>query len=142
VLVCFGTAAAIGLLAGTPLSFIGIVLNIFSAIPAMVMFIGFGILFGSVFSDKAAPAMSSIIITMSGFLSGAWTPVDPNSTLGAVYTVFPFYSATSLGRIVLGSSSANPAGFWIYLSVACVYAVVVFTLAALVFKKKMVSDNK
>lgn len=141
ILVCFGTAAAIGLIAGTPLSVTGIVLNIFTAIPAMVMFIGFGILFGSIFSDKTAPGMSSIIITMSGFLSGAWTPVDPNSTLGLVFTAFPFYPATSVGRIVLGSGSANPAGFWTYLSVVCVYAVAVFTIAVLVFKKKMVSDN-
>jgi ABC-2 type transport system permease protein len=59
----------------------------------MFMFIGLGILFGSYFSDKAAPGISSIVITMAGFLSGAWINVDPQSTLGTIYKVLPFYPA-------------------------------------------------
>jgi len=140
-LFCFGTAAVIGWVAGTPLSLTGTVLNIFSAFPALFMFIGFGILFGSVFSDKAAPGMSSIIISLAGFLSGAWVPVDPNSTIGVVFTAFPFYPATSVGRIVMGSSSADPSNFWTYFLIVCAYAAVVFTLSVVVFRKKMQSDN-
>jgi len=140
-LFCFGTAAVIGWIAGTPLSLTGIVLNIFAAVPALFMFIGFGILFGSLFSDKAAPGMSSIIISLAGFLSGAWVPVDPNTTIGAVFAAFPFYPATSVGRIALGSSNADPSNFWTYLLIVCAYAVVVFTLSVVAFRKKMQSDN-
>lgn len=141
VIACFITAAIIGLIAGTSLSFVGIVLAIISTIPAMFLFIGLGILFGSLFSDKAAPSISSIVITMSGFLSGAWMPVDPTSTLGMVASLFPFYPAVSVGRIALSMDKATFANCWGYLLIVCAYAVVVFALSVIVFRKKMSSDN-
>lgn len=141
VVVCFTTAYLIGLVSGTPLSSIGVVFSIVTTLPAMLLFIGFGILFGSLFSDKAAPGISSIVITLSGFLSGAWIPVDPQSALGLVWCVFPFYPAVSVGRVALSLEQATFMNFWSYLLIVCAYAVAVFTLSVVVFKKKTSNDN-
>jgi ABC-2 type transport system permease protein len=138
---CFLTAGIMGLLAGTPLSLAGIILAILSTIPAMFLFIGLGILFGSLLSDKAAPGISSIVITLAGFLSGAWTPVEALSALGAVASVFPFYPAVSVGRMALSMDQSAFANSWSYLLIICAYALVVFILSVFAFSRKTRSDN-
>ena len=141
VVACYITAAILGLITGIELSFIGILLAILSTIPAMFMFVSLGILFGSMFSDKAAPGVSSIVITLSGFLSSAWMPVESGSTISKVWSIFPFYPAVSVGRTALSMNEATFANCWGYLLTVCAYAIVMFTLAVLVFRKKMSSDN-
>jgi ABC-2 type transport system permease protein len=141
VVVCFVTAFFIGLAAGTPLSPLGVLLNMLSTVPAMFLFIGFGILFGSLFSDKAAPGVSSIIITLSGILSGAWMPIDPQSALGTVCSALPFYPAVTIGRVALSLGKGTFTNFWGYLLLVCIYAAVVFALSIVVFRKKTNSDD-
>lgn len=141
VVACYITAAIIGLATGIQLSYIGITLAIISTIPAMFMFIGFGILFGSLFSDQAAPGISSIVITMSGFLSGAWMLVNPGTALSAIFSALPFYPAVSVGRIVLSLNETAFANIGGYLAIVCAYAVAVFSLSVVAFRKKTVSDS-
>lgn len=54
----------ISFIVGVELNIIGMLFSIIVLIPSAAMFIGFGMLFGSLFSDKSAPAMSSIIISL------------------------------------------------------------------------------
>jgi ABC-2 type transport system permease protein len=141
VVVCYLTAIIIGYIVGTPLSLTGSALAIISTIPAMIMFVGFGILLGSIFSDKAAPGVCSILITLSGFLSGAWMRIDPGTALNTVASVFPFHPAVSISRVALNTAEATFANFGGYLMIVCLYAGVVVVLSVAAFRGKMRSDN-
>ncbi|XHH08854.1 MAG: ABC transporter permease [Candidatus Bathyarchaeia archaeon] len=141
VVACYLTAAIIGYIVGTPLNLVGSILAIISTVPAMIMFVGFGILLGSVFSDKAAPGVCSILITLSGFLSGAWMRIDPGTALNTVASVFPFHPAVSISRVALSTSGVTFANFEGYLVTVCLYAGVVVILSVAAFRVKMRSDN-
>jgi ABC-2 type transport system permease protein len=141
VVVCYFTAIGIGYIVGTPLSLTGSALAIISTIPVMIMFIGFGILLGSLFSDKAAPGVCSILITMSGFLSGAWMRIDPGTALDTVASVFPFHPAVSISRVALNTAEVTLANFGGDLVTVCLYAGVVVVLSVAGFRVKMRSDN-
>lgn len=141
VVACYLTAIIIGFIVGKPLSLTGSALAIISTIPAMVMFVGFGILLGSVFSDKAAPGVCSILITLSGFLSGAWMRIDSGTALNTVASIFPFHPAVSISRIALNTVETTFANFGVYLVTVCLYAGMVVILSVAAFRGKMRSDN-
>lgn len=84
-------------------SFTDSLLLIVSLIPMDIFFIAFGILAGLLFSDSAAPGMSSIIITASGVLGGAWMPLDTMGGFSNFCMCLPFYPAINLGRIITGA---------------------------------------
>lgn len=60
----------ISFIVGVEVSIAGLLLSVVALIPSGIMFSGFGLLFGTLFSDKSAPAMSSIIISLVSFLGG------------------------------------------------------------------------
>ncbi len=138
---CFVAASIMGLLTGSALNTLGIVFSIVTVFPAVFFFIGVGILFGSVFSDKSAPGITSIVITLAGFMSGAWMPIEAGTTLSTVYSIFPFYPSVLAARTALSLNALTFANFALPLLTVSLYAVVAFSLAVEVFKKKMTSDN-
>lgn len=136
--VTFTASAIIGMNTGVSLNLANVLLSIVTLIPTAFLFIGFGLLFGSLFSDKAAPPVSSIVITLSGLLGGIWMDIDMlGGIMKKIGMVLPFYHGVKASRAaVLGNYSE----IFIPLLIVSVYAILIFIIAVLVFKKKMQSE--
>lgn len=67
-------------------------------LPHMLFYIALGIIFGSLFSDKAAPGISSVIISAGSMLSGAWMPLETMGEFEKFCRCLPFYPAVITAR--------------------------------------------
>lgn len=105
------------------------------SLPSAVMFIGFGIIFGTLFSKNAAPGLSSIIITFSGMLGGIWMDIEAiGGVLGDICNALPFYHAVKCVRYAfLGNFAEGLAEAGIVL----VWALILIVISVPAFKKKM-----
>lgn len=106
-----------------------------------VLFIAIGILIGSIFSEKASPGISSIVVQLVCFTSGMYFSKD---MLGDVFSkvcdYLPFDSCVTIIKGVMNNkldliSIRNIIVFIVYLLVTLVVSIIVF-------RKKMISDNK
>ncbi len=136
VIICYLTALVTGLISGGAdwLS-LWIIPVILCTCPMVVCFVFIGIAFGSLFSDKAAPGLSSIVISAAGFLSGAWMPVE---TLAKSFQTFcaclPFYPAVRCGRVLLSGGGLPTDTIARDILVTTAYALVMILLACLSFR--------
>ena len=132
---CYGTAMLLGL-KFTP----NILLAIVVALPAALLFIGIGLLCGSVFTDKQVGGICGALLTnVSAWLSGTW--FDLNLVGGAFQAIsyaLPFARAVEAGRAAMaGDYGAILPHLWWVLA----YALVVLAFAVLAFRRKMHRDN-
>ncbi len=74
-------------------------------IPSLITSIFLGILFGSTFSDKTAPGVCSIIISLSGVLGGCWMPIESMGAFETFARCLPFYPSVYIGRVVVGATN-------------------------------------
>ena len=106
---------------GEALSLMGCGAAVVSGVFSLLFCIGLGIFLGSVLSSKAAPGISSVILSAASFLGGCWMDV---SLLGEgfemVCTLLPWYPSVRLARAVLGGGAWYPAD----LAVAVLWAAV------------------
>ena len=122
-------------------------LLVFSQLPILILNIFLGILFGTILSDKSAPGISSVFISVSGILGGCWMPLETMGGFETFCRVLPFYPAVYIGRVI--TKSVNALGVkYTFDSVAYLglIPILVFTFAVILltifaFKKSMVSDN-
>lgn len=138
--VCYIAAIIISLIADTQISYTGLLLTIPVYLPVMLMFVCFGIMFGSLFSVKSAPGMSSIVISALGFISGIWMPVE---TLGSYQTVcecLPFYPAVKICRSIVLGQDITDEKLPLYIGIILAYLVVVVVLSIICFGKKTRGD--
>ncbi|MDE6666678.1 MAG: ABC transporter permease [Ruminococcus sp.] len=130
----------ISLITGTEINICGMLISFAVLIPSAIMFIGFGILFGSLFSDKSAPAMSSIIISLSSFLGGIWfDTITAGGVMLKICKCLPFFYCTKSAR----SATAMTFGkyeFIIPVIVVTICAVLVTLFASYSFSAKMKAD--
>ena len=106
-----------------------------------VMFIGFGILFGSVCNEKSVGGVSSIIITLQSVLSGMWFPEEGlGGGMVTVMKCLPFKNATDLIKNALNGTDKPVDDIVVPLLIVLAYTLVVYIAAILVFKKKMKAD--
>ena len=102
------------------------------------LFIGLGILFGSICNEKSIGGVSSIIVTGQSVLSGMWFPVDGLS--GAFITimnVLPFKNATAILQNALNGVNDAFKDLLLPLIIVLAYTVVAFVFAIIFFKKNM-----
>lgn len=128
------------LIKGESIQFLNSLITIPVLIPSALLFIAFGLLFGSSLNEKAAPGICSIIITASCMLGGIFMDVD--ALTGGFKTVcraLPFYHGIDAARKAFNGEFA---GLWAPLAMVSIYAVVIYMLAVFVFHKKMQSDKK
>ena len=121
ILICFVTALFLGLSAS-----LNILLTVVVSIPAALLFIGIGLLCGSVFNDKqVGGACGALLTNLSAWLSG---------TFGKLAKSLPFLHAVDAGRYALSGEYGKimPELLWVLA-----YAVVVDAAAVLVFRHKM-----
>ena len=138
--ICFLAAFIIGICTGYNFSIGAILLSMLALIPSVFLFTGLGILFGSAVNEKAAPGLCSIIITATGMIGGIWMDVDGlGGVIGKVANALPFYHGVTLAKLPFQEHHRNISEHLIWTLVC---AVVVYVLAAIIFRHKMKQDVK
>ena len=120
---------------------INIILAILISIIISILFIAIGIIIGSLVSEKASSGISSIIVQLVSFTSGMYFPRE---LLGDVFSglceYLPFESCVT---IIKGIMNANLESITIRnIIVFSIYTIIALVISIIVFKKKMISDNK
>lgn len=141
VILCFAASAAIAVFSGQAFSIAGYLCGTIVLFPLSVLFIAMGIFFGTVFSEKAAPGMSSLIISLSGMLSGAWMPLETMKAFGTVCRFLPFYPTVRMGREAVSLWSGVYNSFLLDTATVLGYIVFACFIATLAFKSKMKKDK-
>lgn len=140
ILITFVTSFIIGMVTGYSFNILNMLFALILLLPTIILFIGFGFIFGSLFNDKAAPGVSSIIITLAAILGGIWMDVD---SLGGGLLItcksLPFYYSVKLVRSVLNGVYSMD-NLWIPFLIVLAWAVVIFVVAILLFNSKMKKD--
>ena len=129
--VCFGVALILGL----ELS-VNILLSIVMIIPISLLFIGIGLLFGSILSDKQVGGICGALLTnLSAWLSGTWFELElVGGTFKKIAYALPFVHAVEMERATL---SGNYTAIFPHLWWVLGYAIAVIALAVLLFLRQM-----
>ncbi|QDP99219.1 ABC transporter permease [Lysinibacillus fusiformis] len=128
--VCILAALFLGLSLDLSVLFMGIVLIVIS-----LLYIGFGLLLGTIFTDKQVGGIFAILVTVTTWLSGTWFQLDMiGGAFQSIAQLLPFVHAADAARAVLSGHYED-----VLLSLAIVvgYTALTFIIAILVFKGKM-----
>lgn len=110
-------------------------------IPTAILFIGIGLLAGSLLSDKQVSGICGALLTnLSAWLSGTWFDLNlVGGAFKAVAKALPFVHAVDAAKSAIAGdySAIMPELIWVIG-----YAAVILSLAIIVFSKKMRSDKK
>ncbi|MGM9645996.1 MAG: ABC transporter permease [Eubacteriales bacterium] len=129
--VCIITSMFFGLKLGA-----GVLLMIIFLLPTSLLFIGFGLLFGSLFNVKQVGGFCGALLTnISAWLSGTWFSLDLlGNGFKTVAYCLPFANAVDVARYAL---ACNFTDIWKPFLILTAYAVAVLALSVFVFSKKM-----
>ncbi|MBQ9297937.1 MAG: ABC transporter permease [Clostridia bacterium] len=120
---------------------INIIWAILISIVVAILFIAIGIIIGSLFSEKASSGISSIVVQLVCFTSGMYFPRELlGDGFSKICEYLPFESCVT---IIKGIMNNNLESITIRnIIVFLVYIIIMFTISIIVFRKKMISDNK
>lgn len=114
---------------------------VFAVLISMVtsfLFLGLGLLFGSLCNEKSIGGVSSIVISLHSVLSGMWFPVDDlDKTMTDIMNILPFKNATILVQNTLNGVNDLFNDFLKPLVIIIFYTLVIFIISILVFKSNM-----
>jgi len=106
------------------------------SIPAAILFISLGILFGTILNDKQVGGVCGALLTnFSAWLSDTWFDVElVGGTFAGIAKALPFYHAVEAGRFALAGDYTNvfPDLWWVIG-----YAALFTAIAIMIFKSKM-----
>ena len=140
VIISFGVSMGIALIAGYDLRPAGLLLGAASLLPAALMFTAIGFLFGTLFNEKSAPGICSIIISLGSFVGGIWFDVEGvGGIMEKISRCLPFFYATKLIRSAIHLDFGRES-FWIPLAVVTCAAAVLTVLSCFVFRRKLRAD--
>ena len=120
---------------------INMIYTVLISLVVSILFISLGILIGSIASEKGVGGIGSVIVQLVCFTSGMYFPKE---LVGEVFKVIcellPFESCLNIIKGTLNNdfsiiTTQNIITF-------AIYTIVILILSIVVFKKKMVSDNK
>ena len=105
-------------------------------IPSMLLFVGLGLLVGSVLNFRQVGSICGALLTnVAAWLSGTWFSLD---LLGKGFKTFayclPFANAVDAAREALAGNVTQALG---HIWIVCLYALAACVAAVLVFRKKM-----
>lgn len=105
-----------------------------------LLFVGFGLLFGSLLNDKAVGGICGALLTnVAGWLSGVFIPID---LIGGAFKkatdILPFYHSVQAIKATLGG---NLIEILPHLIIVLGYTIVIFILAIIVFHRRMSGDK-
>lgn len=133
--ICFFAATFLGLSLT-----VNVLLALIVLLPAAVLFIGFGLLAGSLFTDKQVGGICGALLTnVSAWLSGTWFDLNlVGGTFKEIAYALPFVHAVDAAKAAIAGDYASifPHLWWVIG-----YAAVIMIIAVLAFKKKMNSDK-
>ncbi len=147
-IVCIMTGFIISLISNVGFISIGsILLLIIVELPILISNIFLGVLFGTIFNDKSAPAICSVFISFAGILGGCWMPIETMGAFESFCRFLPFYPSVYIGRIITNSTNAlgitysfnNVASLG--LIPISLFVIVSIFLTIIAFKKNKVSDK-
>ena len=129
---------AVGALIDPSILSIGVLWGILLSLVSSLLFIGFGILFGSLCTEKSVGGIASIVIAGQSVLSGMWFPTEGMSDGFLTFMrLLPFKNATDLIKNATLGITDPTVELLMPLLVLLVYTVLVFGSAILVFRAKM-----
>ena len=139
-IVCYLSGEVIALILGTTLDISKSLFSILILIPSILLFIGLGLIIGTLFNDKAAPGITSIFITLAALLGGIWMDVETlGGTWKSICEILPFYHSVKSARLAL---AGNFEDMVLPLLICSAFAVAVYILAVIIFTNKIKKDNK
>jgi ABC-2 type transport system permease protein len=105
-----------------------------------LLFVGFGLLFGSLMNEKAVGGICGALLTnVAGWLSGVFIPLD---LIGGAFKktadILPFYHGVQAIKATLSGKFAE---MMPHFSIVLGYTLVVFVLAVIAFQRKMNGDK-
>src|SRR5699024_4606982 len=128
--ICFLTDVFLGLSIS-----INILLAIVTLIPVAFLFISIGLMMGSLFSVKQMNGVGPIFINVVLWLGGIVFPVEKiGGTFQMICNALPFIHSVDRARAAL---NGNYSAIFPHLLWVIGYAVIIFILAVILFKKKM-----
>lgn len=132
VCITYTVGCVVAVAGGKALAIDAVLLGIVKLVPSMLVFIALGLIVGTVFNEKAAPGLCSIVVTVSGMLGGVWMPVDNlGGVLLKICKCMPFYHGVYAARYTeCGTSLLITIGF----------AVVFYVLSVLLIGVKWKKD--
>lgn len=138
--VCFAAALIVGICVDYTFSAGAILLSMLALLPSVLLFIGFGLLFGVLVNEKAAPGLCSIIISCVGVIGGIWMDIDGlGGTIKKVANVLPFYHGVQLAKTPF-HTDMEQVGTHLLVTLLC--AVIIYIFAVCIFQSKMRKDIK
>ena len=129
--VCFLCALCLGLKAD-----ISIIYAILASLPAALLFIGMGILCGSLFNEKqVGGACGALLTNISAWLSGIWFDVAlVGGWFETIANALPFVHAVNVGRFIIAHDYTQvfPELLWVIG-----YTIVIIGVSIYIFMKKV-----
>ena len=115
---------------------INILLSILFIIPIALLYIGLGLLCGSVFNDKQVGGICGALLTnLSAWLSGIWFDLDlVGGAFKKIAYALPFVHSVEMQRAII---AGDYAGIFPHLGWVLGYAVVILDLAVFVYLRQM-----
>ncbi|MBR6898353.1 MAG: ABC transporter permease [Lachnospiraceae bacterium] len=140
VLISFTAAVIVAFVSDTEIEIRGLLIAAVAVLPSALMFTATGFLIGTLFNEKAAPGICSIIISLGSFIGGIWFDVD--KTGGVMLDISrctPFYYATKTARSAIHLDFAS-GDFAVPLIIVTASALALTALAVWVFERRMRTD--
>ena len=120
---------------------ISIIPTILVSIIISVFFISLGILIGSLVSEKGTGGLGSIVVQLVCFTSGMYFPIEAmGGVFEAICKALPFEACLNIIQGTLHNDFNNLT--LVHIIVFLFYFVAVILLSIIIFKKRMISDNK
>ena len=120
---------------------ISIIPTILVSMVISIFFISLGVLIGSLVSEKGTGGLGSIVVQLVCFTSGMYFPKD---SIGGVFelicNILPFEACLNIIQGTLNNNFSNLTP--VHIIVFLIYFIAVLLLSIIVFKKRMISDNR
>lgn len=115
---------------------INILHSIVFIIPIALLYIGMGLLCGSVLNDKQVGGICGALLTnVSAWLSGIWFDLDlVGGAFKSVAYALPFVHAVEMERAIIAGNFEN---VWVHLLWVLGYAVILIAIAIFLFLRQM-----
>lgn len=136
--ITFLVSVIIGAITGYQFHIGNLIVCLILLLPTALLFVAIGMLFGTLFNDKVAPGICSIIISATGMLGGIWMDVDTvGGMMKKVCKALPFYHGVNVARLAIKGQYHN---LLASLIVVILYASAIYFVTAWVFRFKMQKD--
>ena len=136
----FAASYVVSLITGVRINPAGLLLATVALLPSALMFSAIGLIFGTLFNEKSAPGLCSIIISLGSFLGGIW--FDAEATGGVLYKIcrcLPFIYCTKTARAAV-SLSLTWEEFFLPLLIVLACAALFTVAGSLIFRARMKAD--